>query len=315
MFTSITREGAVKVTVTPQYVQDKTKEINEKLWALTKWFFTGKRGYECIDETRTVRIGIQPQKVFTSAHIGRREYSMDDTSLPRSARYTITSSLARNILSEIFWKGVPDGGSVAVDSLDEPCVVACYSIDLRPLGAVLNAHSFLDFAGKTRLGGEINKDLCVRLLSLPVASWTVCTPSDTADLDAKIDADGYIRRVMTQADDALKEEAERLHERANAQKDALSRDIERLRGELRQMETSMPRAANIAEKLKLEKQKSLAQKELKRREQAEFLDSLRIDHVFEDEMKRLADQSKMTAVVKRVFAVRLYARTEDVTHD
>lgn len=305
LFTSFTREVASKVTITPQYVKDKTKEINDKLWALTKWFFEGKQGYECIDETRTVRISIQPQKVFTGAHIGRREYSMDDASLPKSARYTVTSSLARNVLREIFWKGVPNGGSVAIDGLDEPCVVACYSIDLRPLGAVLNTHSFLDFAGKTRFGGEINKDLCARFLSLPVVSWTVCTPSDTADLDAKIDAEAYIRRAMTQTDDALKEETERLRERANVQKDALGRDIERLRGELRQMETNMPRAANVAEKLKLEKQKSLAQKELKRREQAEFLDGLRIDHAFEDDMKRLAEQSKMTAAVKRVFTITL----------
>lgn len=305
LFTSFTREVAGKVTITPQYVKDKAEEINKKLWALTKWFFEGKQGYACIDDTRTVRIGIQPQKVFTGAHLGRREYSMDDTSLPKSARYTITSSLARNILSEIFWKGVPECGAIAIDGLDEPCVVACYDIDLRPKGVLISTRRILDFAGKTRTGGEINKDICVRLLSLPVASWTLCNPPEASDLDARIDAEGAIRRAMTEMDGVLKEEAERLRARADAQKDALGRDIERMRGELRQLETSMPRAANVAEKLKLEKRKSLAQKELKRREQAEFMDGLRIENALEDAMKQLAQRSQLTATVKRVFTVIL----------
>lgn len=305
LFTSFTHEVAGKVTITPQYVKDKTKEINEKLWALTKWFFEGKQGYDCIDGTRTVRIGIQPQKVFTGAHIGRREYSMDDTSLPKSARYTITSSLARNILRETFWKGVPEGGTIAVEGLDEPCVVACYRIELRPRGALLNTRNVLDLAGKTRFGGELNKDICLRLMSLTVASWTPCKPPEVSGLDAMIDTQRHIRLAMTEIDEATKEELERLHARTEAQKDALGRDIERLRGELRQFETSMPRAVNVAEKLKLEKQKSLAQKELKRREQAQFMDSLRIESALEEEVKRLADRSQLTATVKRVFTVSL----------
>lgn len=42
LFTTFTRDIAEKVTITPQYIKDRTVEINAKLWELTKWFFAGK---------------------------------------------------------------------------------------------------------------------------------------------------------------------------------------------------------------------------------------------------------------------------------
>ena len=72
LFTTFTKEIADKVTVTPQYVKVKTAEINAMLWELVKWFFDGKIGYATDDETRTLRVGITPQKVFTGASLRRR---------------------------------------------------------------------------------------------------------------------------------------------------------------------------------------------------------------------------------------------------
>jgi len=72
LYTTFTRDIAKNVTITPQYIKDKTEEINTKLWALTKWFFDGKHDYRCIEETRTVKIGLRPQKVFTGGAFGTR---------------------------------------------------------------------------------------------------------------------------------------------------------------------------------------------------------------------------------------------------
>jgi hypothetical protein len=62
----------------------------------------------------TVKIGIQPQKVFTGARLGRREYSIDDTSFPKSGRHTLCGTLAKNIFNEIYWNGIPDSGTITV---------------------------------------------------------------------------------------------------------------------------------------------------------------------------------------------------------
>ncbi|MCL2071084.1 MAG: DEAD/DEAH box helicase, partial [Oscillospiraceae bacterium] len=108
LFTTFTRSIADKITITPQYIKERTAEINSKLWELTKWFFADKSGYSLDEATRTVKVGIQPQKVFTGAALRRREYSISDRTL------TLTSAITKNIINETFWCGIPDSGAVLV---------------------------------------------------------------------------------------------------------------------------------------------------------------------------------------------------------
>ena len=315
LFTTFTRDIAEKVTVTPQYIKDKTSEINAKLWALTKWFFNGRQGYECIDETRTVRIGIQPQKVFTGAHLGRREYSIDDKSVGKSGKHTITGTLAKNILSEIFWRGIPDSGTVIIGELPELCQIGYYQIKVKPKGGFLGIN-YNVFVGKTKGGQFISDSECRAIMELPVKQFTI--KGDTYgdrdglskikpphELDMMIQTEDLLHRAALDTDNARREEIENIKNRVYYEKQALNRDIELLKGELRQMENTLLRVGSVAERVDAEKKKATASRELKTREQSLFLDGIRLDVEAENAIKQLIEDANLTAEVKRQFVIQV----------
>lgn len=286
LFTTFTRDIAEKVTITPQYIKDRTAEINTKLWELTKWFFAGKQGYECIDETRTVRIGIQPAKVFTGAHLGRREYSIDDKDIAKSGRHTVAGTLARNIISEIFWRGIPDSGTVTVDELPAPCQIGYYQVKVK--AGFFSGMSYFVFAGKTKSGRVLSDSECREIMNLPAQRFSahgeiygerdgISKTKPPGELDALIDPTDYIRRAAADTDDARREEIETVKSQVYRKKQALSRDIEVLKGELRQIDNALSRTASVAERVDAEKRKSTASRDLKSREQSLFMDGMRLD--------------------------------------
>ncbi|GHU94896.1 helicase SNF2 [Clostridia bacterium] len=321
LFTTFTRDVADKVAVTPQYIKDRTDEINAKLWELTKWFFTGKQGYECVEENRTVRIGITPQKVFTGAHLGRREYSIDDKSVPKSGRHTVTGTLAKNIIGEIYWRGIPDSGSVAVNG-DKACKIGYYRVKIKPKDAYFGDPSragsayYSVFVGKTPDGQMLTDAECREIMDLPVASFSAngdtygerdgySKPKRPDELDELVDVAALTRRAAADTDDARKEEIESVRNRAYHQKQGLSRDIEVLKGELRQIENAISRTSDIAEQVSAEKRKAAANRELKTREQSLFLESCRVDADAEQTIANLTEQANLIAEVKRYFAIQI----------
>jgi hypothetical protein len=120
LFTSFTREINQAVTVSPQYLKDKVREFNDRLWQVTGYFFTDKDGCTLDDKTRTLQVGITSAKVFTGTRLGRRKYSMTCRALPKSGWLTPASRLAQNIVGKIFWQGIPDGGEITVGTDLEP---------------------------------------------------------------------------------------------------------------------------------------------------------------------------------------------------
>ncbi|GHV31938.1 hypothetical protein FACS18949_01510 [Clostridia bacterium] len=321
LFTTFTRDVADKVAVTPQYIKDRTDEINAKLWELTKWFFAGKQGYECVEENRTVRIGITPQKVFTGAHLGRREYSIDDKSVPKSGRHTVTGTLARNIIGEIYWRGIPDSGLVAVNG-DKACKIGYYRVKIKPKDAYFGDPSragsayYSVFVGKTPDGQTLTDAECREIMDLPVASFSangdtygerdgISKTKRPDELDELLDVEALLRRAAADTDDARKEEIEAVRNRAYHQKQGLNRDIEVLKGELRQIENAISRTSDIAEQVSAEKKKAAANRELKTREQSLFLESCRVDADAEQTISNLTEQANLTAEVKRYFAIQI----------
>lgn len=57
LFSGFTEEINREALVSPRYLKDRIKAVNDSLWAVTRWFFAGKEGYDLDDETRTLRIG------------------------------------------------------------------------------------------------------------------------------------------------------------------------------------------------------------------------------------------------------------------
>jgi len=164
LFTTFTKEIAGKVTVTPQYVKVKTAEINAMLWELVKWFFAGKSGYSTDDDTQTLHVGITPQKVFTGTSLRTREYSMSNKTL------TITSSVARNVINEIFWRGVPESGDMTVEYIETPSEICLYRIKVGADWQRLA--SCYAFIGQTIGGETLTDEQCREIMKLPATMFS-----------------------------------------------------------------------------------------------------------------------------------------------
>jgi len=312
LFTTFTQDIAKKVTITPH--KDRTDEINTKLWALTKWFFTGKQGYECIDETRTVKIGFSPQKVFTGSSVRRREYSIDDTTLPKSGRHTIAGTLAKNIISEILWRGIPDSGSINVDGMAGSCKIGYYRIKVKPGDVYWGGAIYNVFVGTTANGKLLSDEDCQRFMDLPVESFTaesiiygerdgISKPKREHELDKLVEIVPFINRALSDTDDARREEVAAIQDRTYHQKQVLTRSIAVLKNQLLQIDNTLARSSDISAKMDAEKKRASASRDLKKREQSLFMDGMRVDVESEEAVKRLMEQANMKVDVYRYFAI------------
>jgi len=303
------------VTITPQYIKDRSIEINAKLWELTKWFFADKDDYNYIDETRTVKVGIQPQKVFTGTHLGRREYSIDDKTLPKSGRHTLCGTLAKNIFNEIYWHGISDSGTVIVTDLNEPCRIGYYRIKVKPNDVYWGGVYYDIFVGETANGESMTDADCRRILELPVIEFTVNgekygkrdgnKPKPHDKLDDMVNTDEFINRAVSDTDEARREEIRHIQDRAYHRKQSLNRSITVLKNQLLQIENTLSRAGGISERINAEKKKATVSRELKQREQSLFMDGMRIDVEAEEAVKRLTEQANLKVEVTRQFVIKV----------
>ena len=325
LFTTFTPEIAKKVTITPQYIKDRTDEINAKLWALTKWFFAGKQGYDCVDETRTLRIGIQSQKVFTGGHLGRREYSIDDKTLPKSGRHTLCGSLAKNIIKEVFWRGVPDCGEIVVKKLDKSCKIGYYEIVVKTAGCFWGGYKYYVFAGMAADGGAISDEKCREIMALPVVNYTaeretygvrdgLAKPKLPHEIDKLINADEFAKRAVVDTDEARREQVAHIQDRAYYQKQELNRNIAVLKNQLAQIENALSRAGNVAEKIAAEKKRATSCLELKQREQSLFMDGIRLDVEAENAVIEITEQANLVVEIKREFVIQVLGENRNGTH-
>lgn len=316
LFTSFSKEIADKVTITPQYIKDKTDVINDDLWAVTKYFFESKSSFHIDEETRTISCFGSPPKVFTGAAMRRNEYSMAKDYQPRSGRHTITGALAKNILNELFWVGFPDKGTVTVDHLPECCVIGYYRIKVAPKSAVWGGRFYNVFTGKTASGRILSDEECRSIMELPVLHFTkdgdtygqrdgVSKTKRPDPLDGQIAADEFIQKTLTETDEAQREEIARIKIHTANQKANLERQLDSLRIGIRQTEKAVESPVTRIEKIRLQKELSAQQKELKTREQNLFFDGLRLEQTLEEQIKALLGGAELTATVTREFAIKV----------
>lgn len=316
LFSSFTKDVAGKVQLTPQYIKDKTEEIENDLWALTTYFLSGKRGYRLDDATRTVSVSPTAEKVFTGTALRRNEYSMAKKYQPRSGRHTITGSLSRSILGALFWNGIPDKGNIVVDAAIEPCTIAFYAVTVKPKRALWGGYPFYAFAGKTRSGRVLDDAECRAIMEFPVVSHTAHGPTignanrhlthkSPEELDGLVSAQVYIDKVLTDSDSAEKEEVERLKTRTADQKAALERSLAGLRSQVKAAENDLRKGLSGLEKLKLQKQCSALTKELKQAEENLFMQRLQLDRELDEQIQELMHNAQLTANIERQFVIQV----------
>jgi len=312
LFTSFSKEVADSVHITPQYVAEKVREINDGLWELTKYFFGNKQCFHIDDETRTLSCLGTPPKVFTGAAMRRNEYSMAPDYQPRSGRHTITGALAKNILREIFWKGVPSRGTIIIDGDNPECNIGYYEIGVVPKGEFWNGRNFYVFAGRRADGQAMTNEECRAAMELPVASYSEAGAWAGADeLDALVDPEPFIKQMLEETDGFLQEEIAGIKARAADRKAQAGRKLDSLRQQIKQPEAALGNVADRMEKLERQKRLHTLQRELKQAEQNEFFDKLRIEQEMERQVQELIDNAELSAKVERLFVVRVYGEINE----
>lgn len=315
LFTSFTKEIAEKVTITPQYIIDKTKEINDDLWAVTKYFFHNKTQFKLDDETRTIRTYEYFPRIFTGAKIGRQEYSMQPDYQPKSGRLTVTSSLAQNMIHEIHWVGIPDSGSVMIDGECEKCTIGYYKVTVKNPNSYMQRWTYNCFIGKT-IGRILSHDECIAIMEKPIAAHSAHGTQTgdrdglrrshaQNDLDDLINVNDFIQKAFEENIAADNEEIEYLKSQNEKNKILLERNLDDLRQGILSAEKEMANAKTRFERLTLDKQIVDMTDELKEKEQSLFMDGIKLDMSLEEKIKDLTDKTKLTAEIERQFIINV----------
>ena len=263
LFSSFTPDVARNIRLTPEYVKDRSSELNTKLWAVTKAFFSQYPEFRFDEETRTFRCTGIPPKVFTGTRLGRNEYSMDPDYHHRSGRHTLTGILARNLLNEIAWRGVPESGFLIVNAPVESCRIGLYRLE--------KGNPRYRFAGKTASGRVLEDGECRALMSLPVVQWSAkderigecnrhLNPPQPDELDFLLNTE-----IPDPEEAAKRKEAFALRHRE------LEIQLETLKREEAASAEALERANSRMEKLRLQKSHAAAIRACKDAEQRLFL--------------------------------------------
>jgi hypothetical protein len=309
LFTTFTKNAAENIHITPQYVEEKVKAVNDVLWDVLRWFFERHPGFTIDDVTRTIRAYQDPApSVFTGTRLGRSEYSADK-SYPKAGRITICCPMVHNVLREIAWQGLPRAGTLTVDGDVPPGEIAFYEIKVSSGG--FGGGAYTVFAGKERGGRALNDKECHDIMALPLVSFTAhgeaigqrnahLLPEPVPHLlDAMIAPDAYIKRYAEESDPAVAEEVQRLRLMTEDKKAALERSLSELRRGL----AAPGNAASVSEKILAEKRRAVLERELKLKEQSLFMDIMRLDVALEEKIREITEQARLKAAVTRLFLI------------
>lgn len=316
LFTSFTKSVADSVTITPQYVKDRTAQLNDDLWLITKYFFEEKLGFSLDNETRTISCFGIPPKVFTGSKMGRNEYSMSPDYQPRSGRHTLTGSLTKNILHEIFWQGIPDRGMIAVDSDIAKNTITFYEITVKPKSMFWGGYKFYEFIGSTQSGSPLSDEECRHIMDLPVSSFSkdgeqygerdgISKEKRHEAFDDCIDTHKYIEKTVTENDTSIQEKIEYIKSETIHKKATLEHGIDDLRTEVQAVKSTLESVNTRLEKIAAQKRLTTAERNLKQAEQNLFMDSLRLEQQAENRINELTDKSQYSVKVKREFMIRV----------
>ena len=324
LFTTFTRELAQRVDLSPRYISKRAEELNLALWTLARSFFLSynEKNSDCvfvIDEDAKTITATQYDALpvlfyyWTGSrnrpYRSQKQYGMGSGFKPRAGQITFSSVIGQGILNEL---ECADSGTLTVEGALEPCQLGLYTVTLS---SGSTRREFPMLCGVTERGRALDEDECKALLALPVRDFTEDGPRSPHwlkrrvaphPLDRLVPLEPLIERESACLSPAQTEEMERMKLRVNGQKAALARKLDGLEAQVKALEAR--REAVTGDRLKrlaLEKEATKLKRELMRGRENQFFDAMRLDVELEEQVKRFAEQEKLTAKVTREFVVRI----------
>ena len=330
LFTTFTKEVADKVTVTPQYITEKSAEINRDLWEVTKWYFGeyNRQNSDCfydIDEaerTITARDYVSLPRLFyyftgsrNRPYTSLRGYGMNQKYKPRGGRITLASAIGKGLIEAI---ACADSGTLTVDAEIPACTIGFYSVEISAGKTPIDTHHL--FIGKAKSGKCLSDEECQRIMGLPVisftesehksAAWLKGTAQKYNELDSLIDVPALIKQSVENSNPAITEEISQIRLRSTRQKAGLEHGLNDLKTRIEEIRAKQESATGSSkvEWSKIERRLKLAQVELRKRENGLYADFLRIDEEMERQISEFADKQRFAANTTRHFLLEITGR-------
>ncbi|MDR2525072.1 MAG: helicase [Oscillospiraceae bacterium] len=323
LFTTFTKSVAERVTVTPQYIADKSAEINAKLWAVTKAFFEdfnirNDDTFRIDEVTQTVTCTAdEPPHLFyywtnsgNKPYKSLRTYGMAKDFKPHHGRITLTSVLARGMLGNV---ACTDSGTLTVSCI-KPCRIGFYKAAVDDKSGAVRYNIL---TGQTDDGRILSDEECRAILELPVADFTESgkrteywlresTGARSPDaLDKLVSAEDCKRRYLEEHGSGRADQIEHIKLRAEQAKTRLERDLAGIRADHAAAEKQTADVTDRIAQMKAQKQIAALRQELRRKEEGLFFERMRIDSAAEAEIAGLTDSKNLKIEISRQFLIEI----------
>ncbi|MGN1136923.1 MAG: helicase-related protein, partial [Oscillospiraceae bacterium] len=283
LFTTFTKELSDKIKITPQYVEEKSKAVNDELWKLTRYYFEeyNKTHDDCYFEINENNKTIKatnytqlPHLFYYPTNSGNKAYK----AIKEFKKLSLLSPLSKGITFNI---GCSDYGSITADC--ETCTIALYLIKLYAGRREIKSIPVL--VGVTTDNRMLSHSECESILNSTVYSyaeqgdrkpyWLKSGKFDK--MDGLVNLDEYVKKEEEKLTPLQHEEIDRMKLAAANKKNALLHSLDDTELDMKQAEKEKESVRSDRLKLlMIERKISVLKNELSKRKEGLFFDEMQI---------------------------------------
>lgn len=333
IFTTFTDLIASRITVTPEYIEDKIEAIQQELWTVVKWYFEDYNRthpdtpYRIDEQAKTITApeGDLPELFYywsgsrNRPYRSLRQYGLASDFKPHQGRITLASVLGRHVLDEIC---CANGGTITVEGEMEPCTIGFYAVAVAPKGS-RDARTYFVFQGRTESGKVLSDKECCEIMALPTVHFTeekvaencrenynsriftVASVLKPDRIDALVPTDEYIEKRLRERDSTQAEELAAMKRRTAVAKTRLERDVAALDARIKVAEKEVEEAPDRLSKIQADKRLKVLRHELRQKQDNLFLDRMRLDLQLEQEVEAFVAGQQLMATVQRHYLIEV----------
>ena len=312
LFTTFTKELSDKIKITPQYVEEKSKAVNDELWELKIYYFEeyNKTHDDCYfeinEKNRTIKATNYtqlPHLFYYPTNSGNKAYK----AIKEFKKLSLLSPLSKGITFNI---GCSDYGSITADF--ENCTIALYLIKLY--AGRREIKSILVLVGVTEDNRMLSHSECEDILNCPVYSfeehgdrkpyWLKSGKFDK--MDGLVNLDEYVKCEEEKLTPLQHEEIDRMNLAAANKKNALLHSLDDIELDMKQAEKEKESVRSDRLKLlMIERKISVLKNELSKKKEGLFFDEMQIDVDLEKQINEFLGREKITAKAERQFVMEV----------
>ena len=312
LFTTFTKELSDKIKITPQYVEEKLKAVNDELWELTRYYFEeyNKTHDDCYfeinEKNRTIKATNYtqlPHLFYYPTNSGNKAYK----AIKEFKKLSLLSPLSKGITFNI---GCSDYGSITADC--ENCTIALYLIKLYAGRQEIKSIPVL--VGVTADNRILSHNECENVLNSHVYSfeeqgdrkpyWLKSGKFDK--MDGLVNLDEYVKKEEEKLTPMQHEEIDRMKLAAANKKNNLLHSHDYIELDMKQAEKEKESVRSDRLKLlMIERKISVLKNELSKKKEGLFFDEMQIDVDLENQINEFLGREKITAKAERQFVMEV----------